>query len=272
MKLAISGKGGVGKTTIAAALINFFAREGYVVYAVDADPDTSLGMVLGLPEERLGTLKPIVDMRELIAARTGGDGAFFSLNPDVDGFMDDYTIKRGNILFLKMGAIKPGGSTCYCRENAVLNAMINSLILKRKEMVVLDMGAGIEHLTRGTARGVDIMLIITEPTLVSIQTARVVQKLAGELGIKRIKFVGNKIRRPRDEEFILEHLPPEDVVALIPFQSEILDRATCINEEPLIPSNIDDLAVELLSLMSPGHKGENRSSPVQFNENYMPRR
>lgn len=77
MKLAISGKGGVGKTTIAAALINFFAREGYVVYAVDADPDTSLGMVLGLPEERLGTLKPIVDMRELIAARTGGDGAFF---------------------------------------------------------------------------------------------------------------------------------------------------------------------------------------------------
>lgn len=247
MKIAISGKGGVGKTTIAAGLINYFARQGFQVYAVDADPDTSLGMVLGLPEERLGTLKPIVDMRQLIAERTGGEGAFFSLNPEVDGLLEDYTIKNGNILFLKMGAIKPGGSTCYCRENTVLNAMINSLLLKRREMVVLDMGAGIEHLTRGTSRGVDVMLVVTEPTLVSIQTARVVQQLARELGIERIKFIGNKIRQPRDREFILNHLPAEDVIGLIPLQTAILDQAAGVNSgDPLTIDGIPELATSLL--------------------------
>jgi CO dehydrogenase maturation factor len=231
MKLAISGKGGVGKTTIAANLIKNFASQGYQVYAVDADPDTSLGMTLGLPEEQIGNLKPIVDMREVIAERTGGSGAYFSLNPEVDSLLQDYTIKSGNINFLKMGAIKPGGSACYCRENTVLNAIINSLILKRQEMVVLDMSAGIEHLTRGTARGVDLMLIVTEPTLVSVQTALVVQKLASDIGVKKIKFVGNKLRRPKDEEFILNHLPPDDVIGLIPFQTEILDQAAGFTEE-----------------------------------------
>lgn len=246
MKLAISGKGGVGKTTIAAGLIKFFAGHGYQVYAVDADPDTSLGMVLGLPEERLGTLKPIVDMRQIIAERTGGEGAFFSLNPDVDSLLRDFTIKNGNILFLKMGAIKPGGSTCYCRENTVLNAMINSLLLKRREMVILDMGAGIEHLTRGTARGVDTMLVVTEPTLVSIQTARVIQKLASELGVEQIKFVGNKLRHPRDEEFILNHLPSGEVIGLIPFQTEILDQAAGVTDtQASIATGIIELATRL---------------------------
>ncbi|WP_338819671.1 Carbon monoxide dehydrogenase accessory protein [Moorella thermoacetica] len=247
MKLAISGKGGVGKTTIAAGLIKYFAGQGYQVYAVDADPDTSLGMVLGLPEERLGTLKPIVDMRQIIAERTGGEGAFFALNPEVDSLLEDFTIKNDNILFLKMGAIKPGGSTCYCRENTVLNAMINSLLLKRREMVVLDMGAGIEHLTRGTARGVDTMLIVTEPTLVSIQTARVIQKLASELGIEQIKFIGNKLRHPRDEEFILNHLPSDDVIGLIPFQSAILDQAAGITSaQSFIATGITELASRLI--------------------------
>ncbi len=247
MKLAISGKGGVGKTTIAAGLIKYFAGQGYQVYAVDADPDTSLGMVLGLPEERLGTLKPIVDMRQIIAERTGGEGAFFSLNPEVDSLLEDFTIKKDNILFLKMGAIKPGGSTCYCRENTVLNAMINSLLLKRREMVVLDMGAGIEHLTRGTARGVDTMLIVTEPTLVSIQTARVIQKLASELGIEQIKFIGNKLRHPRDEEFILNHLPSDDVIGLIPFQPAILDQAAGITgTDSSVASGIIELAARLI--------------------------
>ncbi|OIQ09327.1 septum site-determining protein MinD [Moorella thermoacetica] len=248
MKLAISGKGGVGKTTIAAGLIKYFAGQGYQVYAVDADPDTSLGMVLGLPEERLGTLKPIVDMRQIIAERTGGEGAFFALNPEVDSLLEDFTIKNDNILFLKMGAIKPGGSTCYCRENTVLNAMINSLLLKRREMVVLDMGAGIEHLTRGTARGVDTMLIVTEPTLVSIQTARVIQKLASELGIEQIKFIGNKLRHHRDEEFILNHLPSGEVIGLIPFQPAILDQAAGITStQSFIATGITELASRLIA-------------------------
>lgn len=248
MKLAISGKGGVGKTTIASNLIKHFADQGYHVYAVDADPDTSLGMTLGLPEEKLGNLKPIVGMRQLISERTGGNGAYFSLNPEVETLLDDYTIKHGNIKFLKMGAVKPGGSACYCRENTVLNALINSLIVKRQEMVVLDMSAGIEHLTRGTARGVDLMLIVTEPTLVSVQTALVVQKLASEIGVKKIKFVGNKLRNAKDEEFILNHLPPGDVIGLIHFQTEILDQAAGFaGEQSFTAKGISELASRLFN-------------------------
>ncbi|AEH47838.1 ATP-binding protein [Parageobacillus thermoglucosidasius] len=248
MKLAISGKGGVGKTTIAANLIKNFASQGYQVYAVDADPDTSLGMALGLPEEQIGSLKPIVDMREVIEERTGGSGAYFSLNPEVDSILEDYTIKSGNIRFLKMGAIKPGGSACYCRENTVLNAIINSLILKHQEMVILDMSAGIEHLTRGTVRGVNLMLIVTEPTLVSVQTALVVRKLASDIGVEKIKFVGNKLRHPKDEEFILSHLPPDDVIGLIPFQTKILDQAAgFVEDQSFTAEGIADLAVRLLN-------------------------
>lgn len=262
MKLAVSGKGGVGKTTIAAGLIKAFARQGYHVYAVDADPDTSLGMALGIPGEAIGSLKPLADMREVIAAHTGGNGAYFSLNPEVDSLLQEYTIRHGNILFLKMGAVKPGGSACYCRENTVLNAIINALVLKREEMVVMDMSAGIEHLTRGTARGVDLMLIVTEPTLVSVQTARVVKELASDIGVQQIKFVGNKLRHPRDEEFLLRHLPPEDVIGLIPFQAEILDQAAGFVEDPsFTAAGVEDLAVRLLREWkgSPAPAGEGRA-------------
>lgn len=233
MKLAISGKGGVGKTTIAAALIKFFAAQGYRVYAVDADPDISLGMVLGLPEEQIGALQPIVDMRQIIAERTGGDGAFFSLNPEVDDLLNRYTITWGNILFLKMGAVKQGGSTCYCRENAVLNALVNSLLLKREEVVVLDMSAGIEHLTRGTARGVDVMLIVTEPSQVSVRTARVIENLARELGVKHVKFIANKVRHHLERGFLQEHFHEEEILGFIPFEEGILDLSLGLKgEEP----------------------------------------
>lgn len=223
VKLAISGKGGVGKTTLAAALTKFFSSKGYRVFAVDADPDTSLGLVLGLPEEGLGSLKPVVEMREVIAELTGGSGAFFSLNPDVDRLLEDYTLTYGNISFLKMGGVKQGGSTCYCRENAVLHALVNSLILREGEIVVLDMSAGIEHLTRGTARGVDVILVVVEPSVVSTRTARVVEKLARELGVPLVKFVANKVRDGRQEQFLLDHFSTEELIGVLPFQEEILD-------------------------------------------------
>lgn len=250
MKIAISGKGGVGKTTVAAALIKFFAAQGYRVYAVDADPDISLGMVLGLPEEQIGALKPVVDMREVIAERTGGSGAFFSLNPEVDDLLADYTITYGNILFLKMGAVKQGGSTCYCRENAVLNALVNSLLLKREEIVVLDMSAGIEHLTRGTARGVDVMLIVTEPSLVSVRTARVVQNLAKELGVRHIKFIANKVRNSLEREFFHRHFKAEEILGFIPFEEEILNLSLGLEEkEPLgFKESIESMGHLLLTI------------------------
>lgn len=152
MKIAVSGKGGVGKTTISAYFAKRFAKEGYQVYAVDADPDLSLGTVLGIENSDIANLKPIVDMRDVIAAKSGGGGSFYSLNPDVDDVLDEYAINLGNIKFFKMGAVKQGGSSCYCRENSFLNSLMNSLLLKKNDVVVLDMGAGIEHLTRERPR------------------------------------------------------------------------------------------------------------------------
>lgn len=250
MKVAISGKGGVGKTTIAAGIIRHLAGRGYEVYAVDADPDTSLGMVLGIPEDRLGSLKPLADMREMLAERAGGTGAFFSLNPDVDDLVRDYSVRHGNIRYLKMGTVKAAGSECYCRENSVLRAIVDALVLNRQEAVIMDMGAGIEHLTRGTARGVDAMLVVSEPTLVSVQTARTIQRLATELGIGNVKFVGNKVRRAADERLLMEQLPAEDVIGLIRFEEGILDRAASVGgeEEGDVPAGVAEITERLLSL------------------------
>lgn len=225
MKIAVSGKGGVGKTTISAYFAKRFAQEGYQVYAVDADPDLSLGTVLGIENSDILNLKPIVDMRDVIAAKSGGGGAFYSLNPDVDDVLDEYAIHLGKIKFFKMGAVKQGGSACYCRENTFLNSLMNSLLLSKKDVVVLDMGAGIEHLTRGTSKGVDAIVVVTEPTLVSVQTAKVVSGLAHELEIKHIKFVGNKIRRSEEKEFLLKHLPPEDLLGCVSYNDHMLDAA-----------------------------------------------
>ncbi|NLC76295.1 MAG: AAA family ATPase [Clostridia bacterium] len=220
MKIAISGKGGVGKTTIAAGLIKYFAGKGFEVIAVDADPDLSLGTVLGLPDEVISEIKPIVDMRELILEKTG-DGTYFTLNPQVDDLLKDYSIPIDGIRFLKMGAVKQGGSSCYCRENTVLHALVASLMLQRDQMVFLDMGAGIEHLTRGTAQGVDMMLIVTEPSRTSIQTAKTVRSLAQDLGIKQIKFIGNKIHQTHERDFLLENLGQENFLGLLHYQGSI---------------------------------------------------
>lgn len=225
MKIAVSGKGGVGKTTISASLINFFLNKGFKVFAVDADPDVSLGAVLGIDNDSVEGLKPIVEMREVISQKSGGGGAYFPLDPNVEDILEEYIIKKGNLFFLKMGAVKQGGSSCYCRENTVLNALVNSLLLKKKEIVVLDMGAGIEHLTRGSSGGVDLMIIVTEASKVSVNTALTIKKLAQELGVKKINFIGNKIRTEKEKEFLKNILPPNEILGFVEYNEEVLERA-----------------------------------------------
>lgn len=225
MKIAISGKGGVGKTTVAANLVQAFAARGYRVWAVDADPDVSLGAVLGFPAEELAALRPVMEMQEAIAQRTGGGGAFYALNPKVDDLLDGFSLQRGNIRFMRMGAVKQGGTSCYCRENSFLYAVLGNLLLDRDDVVIMDMSAGIEHLTRGTARGVDLMVIVTEPTQVSVQTSLVVRKLAADLGIGRVKFLANKVRTGREREYILARLPADGLLGILPFDEKILDNA-----------------------------------------------
>lgn len=224
MKIAVSGKGGVGKTTISANLAKLFAQKGYKVYAVDADPDSSLGLSLGLSEEQMNRIKPVIEMADLIGDITG-DGALYTINPMVNDIADKFSIDINGIKFLRMGGIKQGGSSCYCRENNFLRALVNSLLLDTKDVVILDMGAGIEHLTRGTSQGVDLMLIVTEPGKSSVQTARIVEKLAMELNVKDIRFIANKIRTKKEEAFIHEHFTTDELLGLVAYDELISEKS-----------------------------------------------
>lgn len=220
MKLAISGKGGVGKTTIASALIKALAEKRSIVFAIDADPDACLASAIGIPDQEALSIKPVVEMKDLIRQKTGG-GTFYVLNPKLDDSIENYCYKHGNIWFLRMGDVKKGGSECYCRENTFLNALVSSLLLDKDEAVVMDMGAGIEHLTRGTAKGVDMMLVVVEPNKNSINTAYRVQRLAGDLGIKNIKIIGNKISSEKQKEFIEKSFRDGDVLGFIKFNDRL---------------------------------------------------
>jgi CO dehydrogenase maturation factor len=231
MKIAVSGKGGVGKTTISANLAKLFKSKGFNVYAVDADPDSSLGLALGINDELLSQIKPVIEMKEAIDGRMG-DGALYTLNPEVNDMAEKFAIDANGIKFLKMGGVKKGGSECYCRENTFLKALVNSLLLDTKDVVILDMGAGIEHLTRGTSRGVDLMLIVTEPGQSSVQTARIVEKLARDLQVKEIKFIANKIRTEREEAFIKDHFKAEELLGILHYDEGISEKSMGVNVDP----------------------------------------
>lgn len=220
IKLAISGKGGVGKTTLAAALIRSYAATHRRVYAVDADPDASLALALGLSEEEASRIIPVVELKEKISEVMGGEGSFFSLNPPVAAMLEEFCFRVGNIFFLRLGELKKGGTSCYCRENAFLHAIITALLLEQDEVVVMDMPAGVEHLSRGTARGVDVLLIVTEPNRRSLHTAFLVDKLAADLEIKRVAVVGSKVRTPEEAETINRAFPGK-VIALLPFDEAL---------------------------------------------------
>lgn len=243
MKIAVSGKGGVGKTTLSSGLVKCFARSGDSVYAIDADPDTSLGITLGLDPKKLDQLVPLIEMKDVIEKKNAGGGLLVDLNPDVEDVLEDYCLKEGAILFFKMGGIKQGGSACYCKENSFLQSILNSLLLDKSEPVIIDMSAGIEHLTRGTARGVDLILVVTEPSVTSVKTSMIVKKLAEDLGIKNVMYVGNKIAGQEDRDFLYDHLPRDDFAGMIPFNRDILrqSREQDSADRSIIIQEIEDI-------------------------------
>ncbi len=225
MKIAISGKGGVGKTTLAALLIKYYSDQGKKVLAVDADPDANLALALGIPDPQ--SIIPLCQMKELVAERTdsqpGKMGGFFKLNPKVDDIPEKYSRQLDGIKLIVMGGVKTGGSGCICPESVLLRTLVTHLVLLRDEVVIMDMEAGIEHLGRATARGVDKLIVVVEPGRRSVETALHVQKLAADLGLHKVALVANKVRQPQDLEFIREHLKGLPLLGYIPYDEKIID-------------------------------------------------
>jgi CO dehydrogenase maturation factor len=236
MKIAISGKGGVGKTLLSASLTREFAGNGYSVVAIDADPDTNLASALGFPNPE--NITPISEMKELAEERTGVSpgqrSSLFKLNPKVDDIPEKYALKQNCIRLMVMGHVKAGGSGCYCSENALLQALMAHLLVARNEVVILDMAAGIEHLGRATAKAVDKFIVVVEPGRKSIDTALRIKKLAQDIGVSGIAVVGNKIRSPEDREFIISSLPEFEFLGFVPYDTRIIDAD--ISNMPVISS------------------------------------
>ncbi len=225
MKLAISGKGGTGKSTLAAALSLLMAGKGWKVVAVDADPDGNLAAALGASAEETGRIVPISKQKELIEERTGAKvkqyGQMFRLNPDVSDIAEGYGINLKGVTLLVLGAIEAGGSGCACPESVLIRALVSDLVLHRKDALIMDMEAGIEHLGRATAKGVDTLLVMVEPSARALDSAHRVAKLAAEIGLRDIRFVANKVTSPADEQYIRSALAGREVVGVVPWSEEI---------------------------------------------------
>ncbi len=225
MKIAVSGKGGVGKSTIAAALALNIARQGGKVIALDADPDANLASALGITQAQQSEIVPISKQIDLIHERTDTKidnyGKVFKLNPEVSDIAEKYGYDHNGVSVLVLGAVKTGGGGCACPESTFIRALVTNLVLYKNEALIMDMEAGIEHLGRATSQGVDVMLVVVEPGQRSIDCAVTILRMTKEIGLRKVLFVGNKVTGPADEEFIKAALPGQKFLTFIPYSNTI---------------------------------------------------
>jgi CO dehydrogenase maturation factor len=225
MKLAVSGKGGVGKTTFSSLLIRTLNANGKRILAIDADPDANLAAGLGI--DGAADIVPISEMKELVLERTGAQpgsiGGYFKLNPKVDDLPDSLSVKFENIKMMRLGGVQKGGAGCICPESTLLRALVMHIVLARDEVVVMDMEAGIEHLGRATAKAVDKLIVVVEPGRRSIDTADHIRRLASEIGLTSLYIVGNKVRSEKDEAFLKEHLADFQFLGFLPYDETLIE-------------------------------------------------
>ncbi len=219
MKLAISGKGGVGKTTLSSSLARLWAAQGKRVIAIDADPDANLAAALGASASAVESCTPLAEMADLIEERTGaapGQGGMFILNPDVADVVETCGLDVDGVTLLRLGTVERGGSGCMCSESVFLKAFMRHLLIERGDVAILDMEAGIEHLGRGTAEGVDVFVVVVEPGMRSVQTASHVRDLARDIGVRDVVAVGNRVRDEADRAFLVEVLGDIPLLGTLP--------------------------------------------------------
>ena len=251
MKIAISGKGGAGKTMLASYLSTVFAESGSSVLAIDADPNANLGAALGFPHSE--DIIPISEMGDLIEERTGARpgevGPYFKLNPKVSDIPEKYGAKHDGIRLMVMGRLKKGGSGCYCPENALLDALVAHLLLERDEMIIMDMEAGVEHLGRGTAKAVDKMIIVVEPSKRSVETACRIKELAKDIGLESIGVVGNKVRFEKDKESLVSSMSDFEFLGFIPYDQAIIEAdlagSPLVDSSQKVMSEVKSIAARL---------------------------
>ncbi|MGB6340915.1 MAG: AAA family ATPase [Candidatus Aminicenantaceae bacterium] len=236
MKLAITGKGGTGKTTVAGILVHLFNKDGFKVLAVDADPDANLASAIGIPPKQAASILPISKQRQLITERTGAKpkqfGQLFKINPSVRDIPDNFCISYRNIKLLVMGAVQKGGSGCACPENVLLRSLLSEIILNRDEVVIVDMEAGIEHLGRSTSQAIEKMLIVVEPGSRSVFTAKSIMRLARDIGVETFGIIANKIQDEDQKNWIHDQFPDNQVLGMIPYSKIVLESD--LRQQPLV--------------------------------------
>ncbi|NLP37772.1 MAG: AAA family ATPase [Firmicutes bacterium] len=255
MKIAITGKGGVGKSTISAALCKSFAERGYRVLAVDADPDENLALALGMDAKTASTITPISEAKDLVEERTGAKpgtfGGTFKLNPKVDDIPEKYARDFNGIKVLVMGSVDAGDSGCVCAEHVLLRRLTSHLILREKDVVIMDMEAGIEHLGRGTASAVDAFITVVEPGERSIQTFARVKKLASDLGVNKVMVIANKITDADDEAYVEKQVGTENLLGFIYYDKQISlsdrENTSAYEASPVLKDSINQIVEKLIS-------------------------
>jgi len=227
MKIAVSGKGGVGKTLIAGVLAEYLARNGFTVLAIDADANPNLALTLGIPHEEAVKIVPISENTALIESKTQTNmPGVYSLSFTVEDIIEQFSVKTPyNVNLLVMGTVRSAGAGCMCPANTVIRALLHHLIVKRKEAVITDMEAGVEHMGRGTAEHVETMLIVTDSSLKAMETAKKLHGLAKQIGIKESFIVGNKVASQHEGELIEQFTRQNGIplLGLVPFDEKILE-------------------------------------------------